>query len=437
LLDLEKELSDENEKDSGSESKITQEIKQIVVESPSQSAAIAVHHHEPAHHEHHESRHPHQPEHSSQEHAHHHDSSISDHFLKITCVVGLIAWFVILILLSLLTQTNPFFIFLGLSPIIMTILVTYVLVDKYHMESGFLLVFPFIFTGILLLLGVAGLLGGLDYLTLSVVNIVCGILFESVLILQHAFIVHEHKRLHERKEDEKKEEAVHHVTETHIVTKEPDVHKVEIVSLKEEKTQHGSGDQEELLNKIRILLNSEEDVKKFVASMEDKAKALNAVVGRVYSVKHGGSESLRKKIRIDPEHYNGFNQLSDHHAVKRKVAALKLLKKIKETLIVLNNKEADVFDSTDLSSLVNLQRDSHGQDAIIEVLAKNDSDPVKTYHESALQFCEQAIEEIGSQQVASEVSKPKKKQPVRKKIKLSKAARKKIIRSLKSRKKRR
>ncbi|MBN2142375.1 hypothetical protein JW711_03515 [Candidatus Woesearchaeota archaeon] len=314
---------------------------------------------------------------------------IVDKVLKVTCVIALILWFIGVIVLSLITDSGPFYTFLGFSPALLTIVVTYVLVDKYHMESGFLMVFPFIFTGLFLVLGLAKLLGPLDYLTLSTINIVIGLLFEAILVLQHAFVRHEHARSKEVEETTTRERE-HETSETE--SKVP-VEKKEIVIIKEKAA---PAPKPKPASKPKVaVLDTEDDVKKFVASIEDKAKAINAVIGRVYSVRRGGTESMRKKIRVDAEHYNEFTELKDETPARRKAAAVRLLKKIQDTLLVSTKKESEVFDLNDLTGLLKLDRDPYGNDKIIDVLAKNDSDPVKNFHEGALQFCEEALSDLG------------------------------------------
>ena len=278
---------------------------------------------------------------------------ITHRIIRATSLVALLAWFIIVILLSMLTSDNPFAVLVGLSPIMLTIIVTYVLVDKYHLESGFLLVFPFIFTGILLLLGVAGLLEGMDYLTLGVVNIIFGLVFEIVITTHYSILKNRG-----------------------------------LGSLKSK---------EEMMSEVKQLvinLDDEEGLKKFVSSIEDKAKAINAVIGRVYSVRRGGNEQLRKKIRIDSEHYNEFNELKDRPKHERKQAAIRLVKKIKDSLDDLDHPEKIVFDKDILKNLVNLERDAKGEDKIIDVLVKNDKDPIKAYYDGAIEFCNDAIKEL-------------------------------------------
>ena len=65
--------------------------------------------------------------------------------IRATCLVALVAWFVLIIFLSVITKSDPFNTLIGLSPVLLTIITVYILVDKYHMESGFLFVFPLIY----------------------------------------------------------------------------------------------------------------------------------------------------------------------------------------------------------------------------------------------------------------------------------------------------
>jgi hypothetical protein len=296
------------------------------------------------------------------------------HIIRTTCLIALVLWFFFIIMLSIITESSPFSTMMGLFPVLLTIIVTYILVDHYHLESGFLMVFPVIFTGIFLLMGMGNMLGGVDYANLSVINIVFGLLFEAAITMHHSFLKKHMQEQGEHVVEEKKTEI--------IVSPEADAAKKELGEVKKELAS---------VKKMIVKLDSEDDVKKFIISIEDKAKAINAVIGRAYSVRHGGTESLRKKIKIDPEHYNEFNELKDKAPNKRRAAAVSILKKINATLDVIEKPEKEVFDSTDLAGLMNLQRDTRGYDRVIDVLAKNDSDPVKLYYEGAREFCREAL----------------------------------------------
>jgi hypothetical protein len=280
--------------------------------------------------------------------------------IRATCLIAMVGWFVLIVFLSIITDSNPFNTLVGLSPVILTIIVTYILVDKYHLESGFLMIFPLIFTGILFMLGVANLLDGIKYGLLSSVNIIFGLLFEAAVLVQYSLLRRQRKIKRKEEPEEVKE----------VILEKPEI------------------------KKTIVQLEDDEGVKSFVSSIEDKAKAINAVIGRVYSIKHGGSDELRKEIRIDAEHYNEFSELKNEKPDLRKPAATRLLRKIKERLELLQRPEVELFGKKELASLINLQREPEGRDAIIDVLMKNDKDPVSTYYQGALDFCDEALKEL-------------------------------------------
>lgn len=271
--------------------------------------------------------------------------------IRATCLVALVIWFVLIIFLSVLTKSDLFNTLIGLAPVLLTIITTYILVDKYHMESGFLLVFPIIYTGLLFMLGTGNVISGIDYRNLTTLNLIFGLLFEVVIIMHYGILRRQRRtKVKEVKKEEKK--------------------------------------------KIIIKLDDEEGLKTFVSSIEDKSKAINAAIGRVYSVRHGGTEPVRKKIKIDAAHYNEFNELKHEKPHHRKPIAIKLLRKIKERLEVFQQPEKDVFDKDDLESFLKLDKNPDGNDKIINVLIKNDKDPIKAYYDGAINFCNDALEQL-------------------------------------------
>ncbi len=138
-----------------------------------------------------------------------------------------------------------------------------------------------------------------------------------------------------------------------------------------------------------------EDLSKFIASIEDKSKALNFVVGRVYNAYHGGTKELRQKINMKQEWYDEFSQIDpeniDFPAVKI------LISTIEARLHLLEKSEAEVF-GLDHKQFKNLVRKEDGSESVLDVLAKNDKDPVKSYVEGALQFCGKVQEFIKKRQ---------------------------------------
>lgn len=141
-----------------------------------------------------------------------------------------------------------------------------------------------------------------------------------------------------------------------------------------------------------------ETIKEFIASIEDKSKAINFVIGRVYSKFHGGSKELREKIGIDKEWYNEFSEilqnennqeiqkLEDIKDKDKLVSLLYVVNKIQERLHQLKKPESAVF-GTRHTNLKNLERDATGKQSVLDVMIKNDKDPIESYYKGAMDFC--------------------------------------------------
>ena len=139
--------------------------------------------------------------------------------------------------------------------------------------------------------------------------------------------------------------------------------------------------------KEKMVEQEPEDISQFIASIEDKGKALNFVIGRVYNAYHGGSKDLRNKINMKQEWYDQFSQIPADPA-KIDFGALKsLISTIKTRLKLLESSEVEVFGLVH-KEFKNLVRNEFGRDKVIEVLDRNDKDPVKSYVEGAMEFCE-------------------------------------------------
>lgn len=140
----------------------------------------------------------------------------------------------------------------------------------------------------------------------------------------------------------------------------------------------------------------EQSIESYIHSIEDKSKALNFVVGRVYNKYHGGTSDMRDKLRIPAEWYNEFSSLGvgTNHIDAEKLNAL--ITRFEKRLSNYEKQEFILFAS-DAYQLKNLIRDPHGKDSIIAVLDHNDKDPVRTYYEGALAFCKKVREAIANE----------------------------------------
>jgi hypothetical protein len=129
-----------------------------------------------------------------------------------------------------------------------------------------------------------------------------------------------------------------------------------------------------------------EDLTKFIASIEDKGKALNFAIGRVYNAYHGGTKELRQKINIKQEWYDEFSQIPNDPKELDFVSLSALISTIEARLRLLEKSEVEIFGG-EHKKFKNLVRSEDGSDSVLEILDKNDKDPVKSYVEGALEFC--------------------------------------------------
>ncbi len=139
-------------------------------------------------------------------------------------------------------------------------------------------------------------------------------------------------------------------------------------------------------------------IEEYVHSIEDKSKALNFVVGRVYNKYHGGTSDMRDKLRIPSDWYNEFSLLGIGTDNINTEQLLELITRFELQLKNYEKKEFELF-KTDAYKLKNLIHDPHGKDKVIDVLDHNDKDPVRSYYEGALKFCEKIREATENQEL--------------------------------------
>jgi len=141
-------------------------------------------------------------------------------------------------------------------------------------------------------------------------------------------------------------------------------------------------------------MSFQKQFQEYIQAIEDKCKAINFVIGRVYSNKHGGSEKLRESIKLKPEWYNEFSKINDENIDENMVVLKKVLWSLYDRLLLIGKKEREVFKKKEIINIKDLTRDKMGEETIIEVLANNDKDPIVTYYQSAVDFCKKATEEL-------------------------------------------
>ncbi|MGM5487905.1 MAG: hypothetical protein ACQESG_03075 [Nanobdellota archaeon] len=137
--------------------------------------------------------------------------------------------------------------------------------------------------------------------------------------------------------------------------------------------------------------NTEKNIESYIQAIEDKAKALNFVIGRVYSNKHGGSAQLRELIRIPKEMYNLFSEVPPDQISQNISKLRQAVMAIDKQLQKMEESEEKIFGSK-AHGFYNITHDP--KERIIDVLIDNDKDPVATYYQSAREFCNKALTEI-------------------------------------------
>ncbi len=134
-------------------------------------------------------------------------------------------------------------------------------------------------------------------------------------------------------------------------------------------------------------------LEEYIHSIEDKSKALNFVIGRVYSKFHGGNNIIREKLRIPSEWYNEFSLIGLDGGDIDKDTLMEIITKFELQLAKFEKTEFEVFKNKS-TELKNLIRNPDGTDTIINVMDHNDKDPVRSYYEGATEFCKKIREEI-------------------------------------------
>lgn len=145
------------------------------------------------------------------------------------------------------------------------------------------------------------------------------------------------------------------------------------------------------------LVAEQQEFPEIIRSVEDRCKALNFSIGRVYSVHNGATAGMRTKIKIPSDWYNELSSALESPEENQNII-LGALEKIKRRLELLDESEKKVFSDAEVSRLKKLERQNDGSSRVIEVLSINDGDPVEQFVVSALEHVTLAIERLTGDQ---------------------------------------
>lgn len=149
------------------------------------------------------------------------------------------------------------------------------------------------------------------------------------------------------------------------------------------------GLQEKLTRTQEELKVTKSTVTSTLRGIEDKCKAINFVIGRVYADKRGGSPEIRQRLHIPSELYNSFSKMRSEHEPNQIPEIIELVRNIYNHLIQLELPEYNLFKTK--KEHLPVLRDSEGKSKIIDVLENNDNDPVREYFLEAKEICNRLI----------------------------------------------
>lgn len=292
-------------------------------------------------HNEHQAEHQHSDEQQARAHAAHHAHHRRKRF-EIFAAIFLALLLFAVMFIAMSADSSPFIVLIAFTPTLFTVVIAMVVYeahkDNKHILWGLPLVFSFAFYW--LASNAHGIIAGIDVEVLTAMNV----LFSFFYLIVNYFLL--------------QKPAPKMRSEVRVVVKEREV-EVEVIP---------------------------EDLSKFIASIEDKGKALNFAIGRVYNAYHGGTKELRQKINIKQEWYDEFSQIPSDPKKIDLVSLSALISTIEARLRLLEKTEVEIFGSAH-KSFKNLVRSNAGTDKVMDVLDKNDKDPVKSYVEGALEFC--------------------------------------------------
>ena len=267
-------------------------------------------------------------------------------------IFSLLVLLLIIIITSISTDAPLLFVMIGFLPSLVTIILSLIIYEEsFHHKISIWFV-PLILAASFFFIGTnyEYMNNSMDVATLTSLNIVFSLIYLAIFFSIIQITKPSKKRKIEKKEE--KEEKV-------IIIEKPNV-----------------------------------DIQEYIASIEEKSKALNFVIGRTYNKYHGGTLEQRQQINLKAEWYNELSEALQNEESADKMRVFMIVENIEKQLEKIKKPEKEVFTEKQLQNLKNLDRDINGNDTILEVLMKNDADPVELYYKGMQEFCETIRREL-------------------------------------------
>ncbi|MBS3176168.1 hypothetical protein J4457_02940 [Candidatus Woesearchaeota archaeon] len=284
--------------------------------------------------------------------------SKNNHFDKMLVGATFVLIVLLMFFLSAISDQSLFNIFLGFLPTVLSITIAVIVLEMYRESSAYIWIVPLVFIAIFYFWSQETLLAmALDIPQITVMNVIVSYIF--IMIIQ--FIA---------------PPKLHQVVYVPVIKEVP---KIVVKEVPREVIK-------EVIKEVPVM----PELREVVQALEDKCKAINHVIGRVYKQKNGGIKIMREKIRIPREWYNTFTQIKEGAFPEKEESLRPIIVKVVNRLNLLRQTEKDVFGH-DYTKLKKLNRLPSGNSKIIEVLKNNDDDPIEVYVASAIEVCEKVL----------------------------------------------
>jgi hypothetical protein len=298
------------------------------------------------------------------------EAQISELSKKFITIIGSVWFIAAVVFFSWAADANLATVFICLMPLLLHISFFFIFLEHEKKLFQTMWLLPLILSALFYFAWYSeffGILKSVDGPAIFVLNIVLSYL-TNVL-----FIMFYHKKIKSSKKEKQLKKNYEDLHKTYLQQNKK--YQNEVNFLKKQVQEY---EDELKITKQNLSFN--------LRSIEDKCKSINFVIGRVYGKKKGGSEKIRDILRINSDWYNSFSELAQNFQAKNSARLFLALDNIYNKLKLLEMEERDVFDKSTLSKL-KLERKEDGSNKIIDVLVKNDNDPVLDYYKEAMEIC--------------------------------------------------
>jgi hypothetical protein len=295
---------------------------------------------------------------------------------KVAFVISIIIYVASVLALSYLTDSNLFVVFIGTLPVLLYLIVFFYFLS-IDSKMALLWVLPLVFPLMFLIMWkvrVFSYMSNIDGPVVAVLDVLISYVINIFVLFVFGL---------GRKADKFQAKYSQNITQ---VSHELNSLKSQLNDAHSQLRQAHSDLEDtksKLLQAHKDINVTKENFNINLRSIEDKCKAINFVIGRVYSNKKGASSEIRDKLKIESHLYNSFSELTAEFKSEDAEKLNEVLSSIYKKIIQLESPEADVLSVKHSKN----PAERNDSDRVIDVLAKNDKDPIMDYYSEAREIC--------------------------------------------------